>query len=85
MPAQHVLCKLLNDTCSTMHQAGRRALEVTVMAALSGARLTVTALGRSIASLATQKHCIKRADRLLSNTHVHRERGAPCMRCWFAG
>ena len=76
MPAQHVLRTLLNDTCSTMHQARRRALEVTVLAALSGARLTVTALGRSIASRAKQKHCIKRADRLLSNTHVHRERSA---------
>ncbi len=76
MPAQHVLRKLLNDTCSLMHHARRRALEVNVMAALSGARLTVTALGRSIASRAKQKHCIKRADRLLSNPHLHRERSA---------
>lgn len=44
------------------------------MAALSGTRLTVTDLGRSIDSLAKQKHCIKRADRLLSNTHCHAER-----------
>ena len=76
MPAQHILRTLLNDTCSLMHQARRQALEVTVMAALSGARLTVTALGRAIASRAKQKHCIKRADRLLSNPHVHRERSA---------
>lgn len=45
-----------------------------MLAALSGARLTVTDLGRSIASRAKQKHCIKRADRLLSNPHIHRER-----------
>ena len=76
MQAQPVLHKLLNDTCSIMHQARRRALEAMVMAALSGTRLTVTDLGRSIDSLAKQKHGIKRADRWLSNTHCHSERKA---------
>lgn len=76
MQAQQVLHKLLNDTCSIMHQAWRMALEANVMAALSGTRLTVTDLGRSIDSLAKQKHCIKRADRLLSNMHCHAEREA---------
>ena len=76
MQAQQVLHKLLNDTCSIMHQVRRRALEAIVMAALSGTRLTVTDLGRSIDSLAKQKHCIKRADRLLSNTHCHAQRKA---------
>jgi len=74
MQAQQVLHKLLNATCSIMHQARRRSLEVNVVAALSGTRLTVTDLGRSINSLAKQKHCIKRADRLLSNTHIQAER-----------
>lgn len=76
MQAKQVCHKLLNDTCSFMHQARRRALEAIVMAALSGTRLTVTDLGRSIDSLAKQKHCIKRADRLLSNTHCHAQREA---------
>jgi hypothetical protein len=57
-----------------MHQARQLALEVNVMAALSGTRLTVTDLGRSIKSQAKQKHCIKRAERLLSNTHLHAQR-----------
>ena len=74
MQAQQVLHKLLNDIGSIMHKVRRRALEAMVMAALSGTRLTVTDLGRSIDSLAKQKHCIKRADRLLSNTHCHAER-----------
>jgi len=48
MQAQQVLHKLLNDTCSMMHQMRRLSLEAIVMAALSGTRLTVTDLGRSI-------------------------------------
>jgi DDE family transposase len=76
MQARQVCHKLLNDICSIMHQARRTALEVNVMAALSGTRLTVTDLGRSIDSEAKQKHCIKRVDRLLSNTHLHSEREA---------
>ncbi|MDH5408996.1 MAG: IS4 family transposase, partial [Gammaproteobacteria bacterium] len=44
-----------------------------VLAALVGRRLTVTDLGRSIQSKASHKHKIKRADRLLSNPHIHTE------------
>jgi len=74
MQAHQVLHKLLNDTCSIMHQPRRTALEVNVMAALTGTRLTVTDLGRSIDSPVKPKYCIKRADRLLSNPHLHAER-----------
>lgn len=73
MQAQQVLHKLLMNTCPTMHKTRRDSLRVNVMAALSGTRLTVTDLGRSIQSPASQKHCIKRADRLLSNPHLHQE------------
>jgi hypothetical protein len=52
MQVQQVLHKLLNATCSHMHQARQLAHEVNVMAALSGTRLTVTNLGRSIKSQA---------------------------------
>lgn len=76
MQARQVLHKLLNAMGSDMHQARRTALEANVMAALSGTRLTVIDLGRSIDSIAKQKHCIKRADRLLSNTHLQGERVA---------
>ncbi len=74
MQAQQDCHKLLNGISSIRHKARRTALEVNIMAALSGTRLTVTDLGRSIDSLAKQKHCIKRTDRLLSNTHCHAER-----------
>ena len=52
----------------------RTALFVNVMAALHGEVLTVTHLGRSIDREAKEKHCIKRADRLLSNRRLQGER-----------
>ncbi len=52
----------------------RTALFVNVTAALHGEVLTVTHLGRSITSEAKEKHCIKRADRLLSNRRLQCER-----------
>lgn len=52
----------------------RTALSVNVMAALHGEVLTVTHLGRAIRSEAKEKHCIKRADRLLSNRRLQGER-----------
>jgi hypothetical protein len=74
MHAQHIVHHFLTDACAWMHAARRQAVAVSVMAALTGRRLTVTALGRSIMSQAKEKHCIKRADRLLSNQHLHVDR-----------
>ncbi|MGH8544669.1 MAG: hypothetical protein ACREX3_13805 [Gammaproteobacteria bacterium] len=74
MQARQVLHKLLQKVCSEMHKMRRTALLVNVMAALHGEVLTVTHLGRSIRSDAKEKHCIKRADRLLSNRRLQGER-----------
>jgi len=74
MQAEQVLHKLLDRTCSKMHKKRREALRVNLKAALDGQSLTVTHLGRAISSPAKEKHCIKRADRLLSNPHLHAER-----------
>lgn len=73
MQAQQVLHKIMMNSCPDMHKTRRSALEATVLSALTGQRLTVTDLGRSISSSTTQKHGIKRADRLLSNQHLHHE------------
>jgi len=73
MQAQQVLHKLMMNTCADMHKIRRQALEANVFAALTGRRLTVTDLGRAITSQTTQKHSIKRTDRLLSNPHLHKE------------
>ena len=51
----------------------RQAIAVGVVTALRGTCLTVTVLGRSIESTAKEKHCIKRADRLLANHDVPTE------------
>jgi len=73
MQAKQVLHKIMTNTCPNMHKTRRTALEENVLAALKGQRLTVTDLGRSIKSNTSHKHGIKRADRLLSNAHLHHE------------
>lgn len=73
MQAQTVLHKLLMNTCAMMHKTRREALAANVLGALTGRRLTVTDIGRSIRSETSHQHNIKRADRLLSNTHLHQE------------
>ena len=73
MQAQQVLHKMLMNTCPEMHKTRRASLEANVLAAMTGRRLTVTDLGRSIQGGTSHKHSIKRADRLLSNQHLHRE------------
>lgn len=73
MQAKQVLHKIMINTCPNMHKMRRNALEENVLAALKGQRLTVTDLGRSINSDTSPKHGIKRADRLLSNSHLHHE------------
>jgi len=73
MQAQPVLPKLMLYTCKDMHKTRRNALAVNVLAAMVGRRLTVTDLGRSIEGTSSHKHRIQRADRLLSNQHLHQE------------
>ncbi len=74
MLARNVLHKLLQKVCPGMHKMRRTALFVNVMATLHGEVLTVTHLGRAIRIEAKEKHCIKRADRLLSNRRLQGER-----------
>ncbi len=74
MQAQQLLQKLLKKTCPDMHAKRREALHASVLGVITGQQLTVTQIGRSIESPAQEKHCIKRADRLLSNPHLHQER-----------
>ena len=73
MHAKKVSHKILNKACPWMHAARRNALAVTVLAAIDERRLSVTGLGRAIDSDAKEKHCIKRADRLIGNEHLYSE------------
>ena len=74
MHAQHILEGLLIEAIPTMHSLRRVALTAAVTSTLNGASLTVTAMGRGMSGPAYEKHRIKRADRLLSNAHLHSER-----------
>lgn len=73
MQAKIVLHRVLEGACEQMHAARREALEAVVGSALRGRCLTVTGLGRSMPGPAQEKHCIKRADRLLSNSSLQGE------------
>lgn len=58
-----------------VHATRLRAVLDAVAAALSGAPLSLTGLGRCLPSSALVKHAIKRVDRLLGNRHLQGERG----------
>lgn len=74
MHARKVSHKILFNSLPWMHKTRLTALEECLLAAIDGRRLSVTGIGRSISSGAKEKHCIKRADRLLSNPHIAAER-----------
>lgn len=73
--ADQLLHNWLKDVSPFMHPARRKSLEASVRGAMVGGRLTVTSLGRSMKGGAKEKHNIKRADRLLSNTKLQSECG----------
>ena len=74
MHARKVSHKILFNTLPWIHAARINALHECLLAAIDSHRLSVTGIGRSINSAAKEKHCIKRADRLLSNHHLWAER-----------
>jgi len=76
MQAPAILHRLVMQVSSSMHSTRRTALEALVWAAVQSQALTVTGLGRALPGPAREKHCIKRADRLLSNAHLQSERPA---------
>jgi len=80
-----LLHKLLTDSCPDIHQKRHSSLLVGVAALLQGDKLTVTGLGRSVASQVAQKHTIKRMDRLVGNKKLHEERTAvyQCLSQWY--
>lgn len=74
MHARKVSHKILFNTLPWIHEGRLRALQECLLATIDSQRLSVTGIGRSINSAAKEKHCIKRADRLLSNHHLWAER-----------
>jgi hypothetical protein len=74
MHALKVLHKKLKLACPAIHQKRLTTLILATQALLIGQRLSLTQLGRCLASKARVKHNIKRIDRLLGNPHLHQER-----------
>ena len=77
MQVQCIVHQLLQVVCADMHRVRRASLAASVLGALRGRRLTVTAIGRALPGRTSQKHAIKRADRLVSNRHLHAQRVKP--------
>ena len=76
MRAQNLLPKLVQKSLpAEMHQKRQQTLLALVQASVSAEALTVTGIGRALATtgMTTAKHCIKRADRFLSNPLMHKE------------
>ena len=74
MHARKVSHKIFSNSLPWIHKTRLAALEECVLSAIDGKRLSVTGIGRSLNSTAKEKHCIKRADRLLSNNHLSADR-----------
>ena len=75
MHATQLLNTQLYKECQDIHKIRWKALMATVGACIEGKKLSVTGLGRAIVNMVYEKHNIKRADRLIGNAHLNRERG----------
>jgi len=73
MHATKVCHKVINDALNWMHDLRLKSLNASILGSIHEKRSTVTGIGRAIESEAMEKHCIKRADRLLSNMHLYNE------------
>ncbi len=68
------LSQWLGDRTVVGHATRAAALVRVVRALLTGGKLSLTHLGRSLDGSAQTKHQIKAVDRLLGNRHLHGER-----------
>jgi len=73
MNATTILNKILPLVSPDMHKIRRNAIATCVQSLAQGNLSTVTNIGRGIQSKVFEKHCIKRADRVLSNVHLQQE------------
>lgn len=73
MNVRCILNKNVELVTPLMHKVRQASLRSCLYSLLSGSSATVTDIGRGIDSATLEKHRIKRADRLLSNTHLYRE------------
>lgn len=74
MHASLLLHSWLGSLLSCIHVKRLIALFDVIAATVSGPALSVTSVGRRLTGTTTLKHKIKRADRLIGNTHLYSER-----------
>jgi hypothetical protein len=68
-----LLHNLLKEKLPSIHATRLQALMAAVEVGLSGASVSITALGRALSGPAYIKHKIKRLDRLAGNRHLKTE------------
>jgi hypothetical protein len=73
MHALSMLHRLLSKNCPHLHRKRLASLCDATQAAVSGAALTLSDLGRGLSTQVSMKHNIKRIDRLLGNAALHQE------------
>lgn len=82
MNVRAILTNIVSFVTPKMHATRQKAVTDCVYSLANGSTATVTSIGRGIDSAAYEKHSIKRADRLLSNANLLREKtlvyGAVC-------
>ena len=69
-----ILLRQLADDLAGIHGARLRLVFAATWASLRAGKLSLTSIGRTIAERTTQKHGIKRVDRLLGNQRLWEER-----------
>ncbi len=74
MHATQILNTVIYKQCQNIHKTRWKALMALVGSCIEGKKLSVTGLGRAILNTVYEKHNIKRADRLIGNAHLHKER-----------
>jgi hypothetical protein len=70
MNVNRIVNKTIQLVTPKMHKARRSALVCCINSLLQGNALTVTSIGRGIESNTTDKHSMKRADRMYSNNNL---------------
>ncbi|SEA98963.1 hypothetical protein [Alkalimonas amylolytica] len=74
MNVRAILTNIVSFVTPKMHATRQKAVTDCVYSLANGSAATVTSIGRGIDSAAYEKHSIKRADRLLSNANLLREK-----------
>ncbi|MDP4536985.1 IS4 family transposase [Alkalimonas collagenimarina] len=82
MNVRTILTNIVSFVTPKMHATRQKAVTDCVYSLANGSSATVTSIGRGIDTAAYEKHSIKRADKLLSNANLLREKtlvfGAVC-------